>query len=127
MGLSLTPIKPWRRVGTWIDKEEIFKAIHVIKQPSVSCPPLQVILETKTGQGELELFPRHLLFLRQQPATRTPQSNIWVNMGMISLRMLPPYMPPPRGNVSLQQDQSKPLIKCFTGLPCIPTLTPHPL
>ncbi|CAB1348315.1 unnamed protein product, partial [Coregonus sp. 'balchen'] len=33
---------------------------------------------TKTGGAELELFPRYLLFLRQQAATRTPQSNIWV-------------------------------------------------
>uniref|UniRef100_A0A3Q2NNG2 Ubiquitin carboxyl-terminal hydrolase 32 n=1 Tax=Fundulus heteroclitus TaxID=8078 RepID=A0A3Q2NNG2_FUNHE len=32
---------------------------------------------------ELELFPRYLLFLRQQPATRSPQSNIWVNMGNV--------------------------------------------
>lgn len=32
-------------------------------------------------KAELELFPRHLLFLRQQPPARTPQSNGWMNMG----------------------------------------------
>ncbi|XP_028319890.1 ubiquitin carboxyl-terminal hydrolase 32 isoform X2 [Gouania willdenowi] len=61
--------------------------------------PRPVILESKKGQTELELFPRYLLFLRQQPATRSPQSNIWVNMGMTSLRMFPPHLPPLRGNV----------------------------
>uniref|UniRef100_A0A8C7K2T6 ubiquitinyl hydrolase 1 n=1 Tax=Oncorhynchus kisutch TaxID=8019 RepID=A0A8C7K2T6_ONCKI len=45
--------------------------------------PRPVIQQTKTGRAELELFPRYLLFLRQQPATRTPQSNIWVNMGNV--------------------------------------------
>ncbi|XP_041733826.1 ubiquitin carboxyl-terminal hydrolase 32 isoform X3 [Coregonus clupeaformis] len=45
--------------------------------------PRPVIQQTKTGDAELELFPRYLLFLRQQPATRTPQSNIWVNMGNV--------------------------------------------
>ena len=64
---------------------------------------LQVIKSIVTDQAELELFPRYLLFLRQQPATRTPQSNIWVNMGMTSLRMFPPHFP--RGNVSLQQER----------------------
>ncbi|XP_041733827.2 ubiquitin carboxyl-terminal hydrolase 32 isoform X2 [Coregonus clupeaformis] len=59
--------------------------------------PRPVIQQTKTGDAELELFPRYLLFLRQQPATRTPQSNIWVNMGMTSLRMFPQHLP--RGNV----------------------------
>lgn len=95
-------------VSTWVVetvKEGIFEAILIIKKhPLVSRPPLQVILESKTGQAELELYPRYLLFLRQQPATRSPQSNIWVNMGMTSLRMFPPYLPPSRGNVSLQQD-----------------------
>ncbi|KAL7986941.1 hypothetical protein Chor_005860 [Crotalus horridus] len=47
--------------------------------------------------AELELFPRYLLFLRQQPATRTQQSNVWVNMGMMSLRLFPHHWP--RGNV----------------------------
>lgn len=77
----------------------------VIMQPPLF-PHLQVILDSKTGQPELELFPRYLLFLRQQPPARSPQSNIWVNIGMTTLRMFPPYLPPPRGNVSLQQDQS---------------------
>uniref|UniRef100_A0A673W5E5 Ubiquitin carboxyl-terminal hydrolase 32 n=1 Tax=Salmo trutta TaxID=8032 RepID=A0A673W5E5_SALTR len=45
--------------------------------------PRPVIQQTETGHAELELFPRYLLFLRQQPATRTPQSNIWVNMGNV--------------------------------------------
>ncbi|KFV95215.1 Ubiquitin carboxyl-terminal hydrolase 32, partial [Eurypyga helias] len=42
-----------------------------------------VIRNSKTNVPELELFPRYLLFLRQQPATRTQQSNIWVNMGNV--------------------------------------------
>lgn len=88
----------------------------------VFLPPLQVILESKTGQAELELFPRYLLFLRQQPATRSPQSNIWVNMGMTSLRMFPSYLPPPRGNVSLQQDQSKPSTNASLSYPASPLL-----
>uniref|UniRef100_A0A673LCE7 Ubiquitin carboxyl-terminal hydrolase 32 n=1 Tax=Sinocyclocheilus rhinocerous TaxID=307959 RepID=A0A673LCE7_9TELE len=58
---------------------------------------LQVIMSIVAAQPELELFPRYLMFLRQQPATRSPQSNIWVNMGMSSLRMFPPHIP--RGNV----------------------------
>lgn len=83
-------------------------------------PPLQVILDSKTSQAELELFPRYLLFLRQQPATRSPQSNIWVNMGMTTMRMFPPYTILPRGNVSLQQDQDKPSTICFTAQPPAP-------
>lgn len=86
--------------------------------------PLQVILESKTGQPELELFPRYLLFLRQQPATRSPQSNIWVNMGMTSLRMFPPNLPPTRGNVSLQQDQSKPSNSASFSNPASPASSP---
>uniref|UniRef100_A0A667IIN5 Ubiquitin carboxyl-terminal hydrolase 32 n=1 Tax=Lynx canadensis TaxID=61383 RepID=A0A667IIN5_LYNCA len=45
--------------------------------------PRPVIKNSKTEIPELELFPRYLLFLRQQPATRTQQSNIWVNMGNV--------------------------------------------
>uniref|UniRef100_A0A8C0GGJ8 ubiquitinyl hydrolase 1 n=1 Tax=Chelonoidis abingdonii TaxID=106734 RepID=A0A8C0GGJ8_CHEAB len=45
--------------------------------------PRPVIKNSKTGIAELELFPRYLLFLRQQPATRMQQSNIWVNMGNV--------------------------------------------
>lgn len=91
----------------------------LLKQPP-PLPPPQVILDSKTSKAELELFPRYLLFLRQQPATRTPQSNIWVNMGMTTMRMFPPYVILPRGNVSLQQDQNKPSTECLTELP------PHP-
>ncbi|XP_019366659.1 PREDICTED: ubiquitin carboxyl-terminal hydrolase 32 isoform X2 [Gavialis gangeticus] len=45
--------------------------------------PRPVIKNSKTNMPELELFPCYLLFLRQQPATRTQQSNIWVNMGNV--------------------------------------------
>lgn len=85
----------------------------------------QVILQSKTNQTELELFPRYLLFLRQQPATRTPQSNIWVNMGMTSLRMFPPYLPPPRGNVSLQQDWSEPSTNASLSTLASPKCNPY--
>ncbi|KAI3354671.1 hypothetical protein L3Q82_019160 [Scortum barcoo] len=79
--------------------EPVWRALYHWYGANLSLPR-PVILESKTGQAELELFPRYLLFLRQQPATRSPQSNIWVNMGMTSLRMFPPYLPPPRaGNV----------------------------
>ncbi|KAF4012049.1 hypothetical protein G4228_004148 [Cervus hanglu yarkandensis] len=66
-------------------------------QPLVTQEPVKVIKNSKTEIPELELFPRYLLFLRQQPATRTQQSNIWVNMGMMSLRVFPQHLP--RGNV----------------------------
>uniref|UniRef100_A0A7N6BGZ7 Ubiquitin carboxyl-terminal hydrolase 32 n=1 Tax=Anabas testudineus TaxID=64144 RepID=A0A7N6BGZ7_ANATE len=78
--------------------EPVWRALYHWYGANLSLPR-PVILESKTGQAELELFPRYLLFLRQQPATRSPQSNIWVNMGMTSLRMFPPYLNPPRGNV----------------------------
>ncbi|XP_034723890.1 ubiquitin carboxyl-terminal hydrolase 32 isoform X10 [Etheostoma cragini] len=79
--------------------EPVWRALYHWYGANLSLPR-PVILESKTSQAELELFPRYLLFLRQQPATRSPQSNIWVNMGMTSLRMFPPYLPPPRaGNV----------------------------
>lgn len=42
---------------------------------------MQVIRSREMEKAELELFPRHLLFLRQQPPARTPQSNGWMNMG----------------------------------------------
>uniref|UniRef100_A0AAY4DKM1 Ubiquitin carboxyl-terminal hydrolase 32 n=1 Tax=Denticeps clupeoides TaxID=299321 RepID=A0AAY4DKM1_9TELE len=76
--------------------EPVWRALYHWYGANLSLPR-PVILQTKTGQAELELFPRYLLFLRQQPATRTPQSNIWVNMGMTSLRMFPQHLP--RGNV----------------------------
>ncbi|XP_030632094.1 ubiquitin carboxyl-terminal hydrolase 32 isoform X1 [Chanos chanos] len=76
--------------------EPVWRALYHWYGANLSLPR-PVIRDTKSSQAELELFPRYLLFLRQQPATRTPQSNIWVNMGMISLRMFPPHLP--RGNV----------------------------
>lgn len=70
-----------------------------LEDKSLECSKrvLQVIKNSKTNVPELELFPRYLLFLRQQPATRTQQSNVWVNMGMMSLRMFPQHLP--RGNL----------------------------
>uniref|UniRef100_A0A8C4EFT5 ubiquitinyl hydrolase 1 n=1 Tax=Dicentrarchus labrax TaxID=13489 RepID=A0A8C4EFT5_DICLA len=62
--------------------EPVWRALYHWYGANLSLPR-PVILESKTGQPELELFPRYLLFLRQQPATRTPQSNIWVNMGNV--------------------------------------------
>uniref|UniRef100_A0AAY4DKB7 ubiquitinyl hydrolase 1 n=1 Tax=Denticeps clupeoides TaxID=299321 RepID=A0AAY4DKB7_9TELE len=62
--------------------EPVWRALYHWYGANLSLPR-PVILQTKTGQAELELFPRYLLFLRQQPATRTPQSNIWVNMGNV--------------------------------------------
>uniref|UniRef100_A0A671VHG1 Ubiquitin carboxyl-terminal hydrolase 32 n=1 Tax=Sparus aurata TaxID=8175 RepID=A0A671VHG1_SPAAU len=62
--------------------EPVWRALYHWYGANLSLPR-PVILESKTGQAELELFPRYLLFLRQQPATRSPQSNIWVNMGNV--------------------------------------------
>ncbi|KAJ8367869.1 hypothetical protein SKAU_G00078970 [Synaphobranchus kaupii] len=76
--------------------EPVWRALYHWYGANLSLPR-PVIRQTKTGTSELELFPRYLLFLRQQPASRTPQSNIWVNMGMSSLRMFPQHLP--RGNV----------------------------
>ncbi|XP_015223155.2 ubiquitin carboxyl-terminal hydrolase 32 isoform X2 [Lepisosteus oculatus] len=76
--------------------EPVWRALYHWYGANLSLPR-PVIKQVKTGQAELELFPRYLLFLRQQPAARTPQSNIWVNMGMTSLRMFPQHVP--RGNV----------------------------
>ncbi|XP_032364204.1 ubiquitin carboxyl-terminal hydrolase 32 isoform X6 [Etheostoma spectabile] len=59
--------------------EPVWRALYHWYGANLSLPR-PVILESKTSQAELELFPRYLLFLRQQPATRSPQSNIWVNM-----------------------------------------------
>uniref|UniRef100_A0A8C6L5H3 Ubiquitin carboxyl-terminal hydrolase 32 n=1 Tax=Nothobranchius furzeri TaxID=105023 RepID=A0A8C6L5H3_NOTFU len=105
--------------------EPVWRALYHWYGANLSLPR-PVILDSKTSQAELELFPRYLLFLRQQPATRSPQSNIWVNMGMTSLRMFPPYLPPPRGNVSLQQDQSKPLLETNCGAICCSGNVPSP-
>lgn len=76
--------------------EPVWRALYHWYGANLSLPR-PVIKSTVKAQPELELFPLYLLFLRQQPATRSPQSNIWVNMGMSSLRMFPPHMP--RGNV----------------------------
>uniref|UniRef100_A0A8B9JPK8 Ubiquitin carboxyl-terminal hydrolase 32 n=1 Tax=Astyanax mexicanus TaxID=7994 RepID=A0A8B9JPK8_ASTMX len=76
--------------------EPVWRALYHWYGANLSLPR-PVIKSVVTEEAELELFPRYLLFLRQQPATRTPQSNIWVNMGMTSLRMFPPHFP--RGNV----------------------------
>ncbi|XP_068601892.1 ubiquitin carboxyl-terminal hydrolase 32 [Brachionichthys hirsutus] len=62
--------------------EPVWRALYHWYGANLSLPR-PVILESKMGQAELELFPRYLLFLRQQPATRSPQSNIWVNMGNV--------------------------------------------
>ncbi|XP_029301786.1 ubiquitin carboxyl-terminal hydrolase 32 isoform X5 [Cottoperca gobio] len=59
--------------------EPVWRALYHWYGANLSLPR-PVILESKKGHAELELFPRYLLFLRQQPATRSPQSNIWVNM-----------------------------------------------
>lgn len=86
-----------------------------LQSDSLKCPKpvLQVIKNSKTNVAELELFPRYLLFLRQQPATRTQQSNVWVNMGMMSLRMFPQHLP--RGNLRMQQESPPPVQ--FPGQP----------
>ncbi|XP_035745447.1 ubiquitin carboxyl-terminal hydrolase 32 isoform X3 [Egretta garzetta] len=76
--------------------EPVWRALYHWYGANLSLPR-PVIKNSKTNVPELELFPRYLLFLRQQPATRTQQSNIWVNMGMMSLRMPPQHLP--RGNV----------------------------
>ncbi|XP_016852445.2 ubiquitin carboxyl-terminal hydrolase 32 isoform X1 [Anolis carolinensis] len=76
--------------------EPVWRALYHWYGANLSLPR-PVIVNNATRHPELELFPRYLLFLRQQPATRTQQSNIWVNMGMMSLRMFPHQLP--RGNV----------------------------
>ncbi|XP_061105237.1 ubiquitin carboxyl-terminal hydrolase 32 [Conger conger] len=62
--------------------EPVWRALYHWYGANLSLPR-PVIRELKSEVSELELFPRHLLFLRQQPASRTPQSNIWVNMGNV--------------------------------------------
>ncbi|NXW00579.1 UBP32 hydrolase, partial [Fregetta grallaria] len=81
--------------------EPVWRALYHWYGANLSLPR-PVIKNSKTNVPELELFPRYLLFLRQQPATRTQQSNIWVNMGMMSLRMFPQHLP--RGNLRMQQE-----------------------
>ncbi|XP_055004073.1 ubiquitin carboxyl-terminal hydrolase 32 isoform X2 [Boleophthalmus pectinirostris] len=62
--------------------EPVWRALYHWYGANLSLPR-PVILESRTKTPELELFPRYLLFLRQQPASRTPQSNIWVNLGNV--------------------------------------------
>ncbi|XP_064206153.1 ubiquitin carboxyl-terminal hydrolase 32-like [Anguilla rostrata] len=62
--------------------EPVWRALYHWYGANLSLPR-PVIRDQKSDVAELELFPRHLLFLRQQPASRTPQSNIWVNMGNV--------------------------------------------
>uniref|UniRef100_W5KNT1 Ubiquitin carboxyl-terminal hydrolase 32 n=1 Tax=Astyanax mexicanus TaxID=7994 RepID=W5KNT1_ASTMX len=62
--------------------EPVWRALYHWYGANLSLPR-PVIKSVVTEEAELELFPRYLLFLRQQPATRTPQSNIWVNMGNV--------------------------------------------
>ncbi|XP_058278967.1 ubiquitin carboxyl-terminal hydrolase 32 isoform X3 [Hirundo rustica] len=62
--------------------EPVWRALYHWYGANLSLPR-PVIKNSKTNAAELELFPRYLLFLRQQPATRTQQSNVWVNMGNV--------------------------------------------
>ncbi|XP_069082639.1 ubiquitin carboxyl-terminal hydrolase 32 isoform X2 [Pleurodeles waltl] len=62
--------------------EPVWRALYHWYGANLSLPR-PVIKNSKTNLAELELFPRYLLFLRQQPATRQQQSNIWVNMGNV--------------------------------------------
>ncbi|XP_072834635.2 ubiquitin carboxyl-terminal hydrolase 32 isoform X1 [Pogona vitticeps] len=62
--------------------EPVWRALYHWYGANLSLPR-PVIRNKATRLPELELFPRYLLFLRQQPAARTQQSNIWVNMGNV--------------------------------------------
>ncbi|KAJ7995851.1 hypothetical protein DPEC_G00231010 [Dallia pectoralis] len=62
--------------------EPVWRALYHWYGANLSLPR-PVIRNTKTDCAELELFPRHLLFLRQQPPARSPQNNVWVNMGNV--------------------------------------------
>ncbi|XP_069471171.1 ubiquitin carboxyl-terminal hydrolase 32 isoform X2 [Ambystoma mexicanum] len=62
--------------------EPVWRALYHWYGANLSLPR-PVIKNSKTNLAELELFPCYLLFLRQQPATRQQQSNIWVNMGSV--------------------------------------------
>ncbi|XP_066507438.1 ubiquitin carboxyl-terminal hydrolase 32-like isoform X2 [Hoplias malabaricus] len=60
--------------------EPVWRALYHWYGANLSLPR-PVIRTREMDRAELELFPRHLLFLRQQPPARTPQSNGWINMG----------------------------------------------
>ncbi|XP_030648580.1 ubiquitin carboxyl-terminal hydrolase 32 [Chanos chanos] len=62
--------------------EPVWRALYHWYGANLSLPR-PVIRTREAEQAELELFPRHLLFLRQQPPVRTPQSNVWANMGTV--------------------------------------------
>ncbi|KAM4701032.1 ubiquitin carboxyl-terminal hydrolase 32 [Discoglossus pictus] len=62
--------------------EPVWRALYHWYGANLSLPR-PVIKNSKTELPELELFPRYLLFLKQQPVTRQQQSNIWVNMGNV--------------------------------------------
>ncbi|KAL0994176.1 hypothetical protein UPYG_G00118780 [Umbra pygmaea] len=62
--------------------EPVWRALYHWYGANLSLPRL-VIRNTKTDNAEVELFPRHLLFLRQQPPARTPHNNVWGNMGNV--------------------------------------------
>nr|XP_056721237.1 ubiquitin carboxyl-terminal hydrolase 32 [Euleptes europaea] len=62
--------------------EPVWRALYNWYTANLSLPR-PVIRNSAKNQPELELFPRYLLFLRQQPATRSQQSNIWVNLGNV--------------------------------------------
>uniref|UniRef100_A0A4W4G5G8 Ubiquitin carboxyl-terminal hydrolase 32 n=1 Tax=Electrophorus electricus TaxID=8005 RepID=A0A4W4G5G8_ELEEL len=54
--------------------EPVWRALYHWYGANLSLPR-PVIRARDMEKAELELFPRHLLFLRQQPPARTPQSN----------------------------------------------------
>ncbi|XP_016380807.1 ubiquitin carboxyl-terminal hydrolase 32-like [Sinocyclocheilus rhinocerous] len=87
----LVTTEPMKPVNFSLSQIDLFlKQVHQYSQAPCISPLcfcclffLQVIMSIVAAQPELELFPRYLMFLRQQPATRSPQSNIWVNMGNV--------------------------------------------
>nr|XP_057935849.1 ubiquitin carboxyl-terminal hydrolase 32 isoform X2 [Doryrhamphus excisus] len=69
--------------------EPVWRALYHWYGANLSLPR-PVILDSKTGQAELELFPCYLLFLRHQSATRSSsQTNIWLNMGNVPSPNIP--------------------------------------
>nr|XP_061792545.1 ubiquitin carboxyl-terminal hydrolase 32-like isoform X2 [Nerophis lumbriciformis]XP_061792546.1 ubiquitin carboxyl-terminal hydrolase 32-like isoform X2 [Nerophis lumbriciformis] len=69
--------------------EPVWRALYHWYGANLSLPR-PVIMDSKTGQAELELFPCYLLFLRHQTATRSSsQTNIWLSMGNVPSPNLP--------------------------------------
>ncbi|XP_076876132.1 ubiquitin carboxyl-terminal hydrolase 32-like [Brachyhypopomus gauderio] len=60
--------------------EPVWRALYHWYGANLSLPR-PVIRARDVEKAELELFPRHLLFLKQQPPARTPQSNGWSSIG----------------------------------------------